>query len=1670
MLKKKTYQKVAIVGATVALLSQVIVPTIQAVATELPITSVENLKVAVLSDPHYFPNEFVTNTDNEQYQNYMAKELYLLKEAAEIFTAALEKVAVGNPDILLIPGDITKNGEVIGTQQAAYLLNAFEKETGIDVFVVNGNHDLYSGAFAFTGPNGDKETVDHVGYDEYQTLYANFGYRDEQQQFQTVYFGDNGEEVIDTIHPELSYVARPKSGYAVLALNSQLFTVTENGEIKMNGAGFNEDLLQWAEKQIQRAQANGETVIAMMHQGLLPHAISSELSIGDAIISNYEAVATRLADAGLRYIFTGHMHENDIAEFTTPTGNTIYDIETAATPSYGSPVRTVEFSKAATTKNGETVVQETAHVSSESVKSTANITDLQTYIYDAIYKDSQYLQIKLGGALESIVNTIADINLYELIFGDATMSQVIEDASETSPELAALADYSQKNVAPLVETAATPDFMGALIQSVATAFDGQTIKTDEYGIVSLKYNKSEQTIDFLNEQNKILDKLTLDKFVKDIIKKIDTYILDAGVLNAEIANLITNILNIELAVDNNGESKTLQDVLNLFLIDHFLGAEDLTGWAQDLIDQFKTGEGVSELIDNLIGSLLDLIPTLLNKVEVDVKTLTTDFVLQVGINAILGKDKGLYSALSKLGIDLVDVIKAPLDDYLGAYITPSFEKQMGTLLGDLVYGLAGDDTQDDAIDGAARILTYEGTKPQIPSVENGLLPHSVAVTFGADETTQKAFSWYTGKNIPTNEIQFLKATEAQTLANGEVDFSEAIRVNAESAIVNRSFPTIDLGIIAITRNKEVAWHKIVLDGLQPGTKYYYRVGDETTGIFTDVATFETAAVNDDNFTFLNFADTQSMLESEYEQWGQIVNQAFDMYPEAKFVTHAGDMVDNGKNELQWQWFLNKPQEYLMNTSVVTASGNHEDSDEVHTKHFNIQDLPAQDLETGAYYKIDYGNVLVMVVNTNNLDEKNGLTTEQIEWLKATANSSDAKWKIIQTHKAPYSNGSHYTDEDVIALREQFDCLMTELGIDFVLQGHDHTYARSEYLVNGEIERDLMKEQKEISGIMYETAINPEGTVYALTGTTGPKFYTPQETGLPLAFAPNIQNPVFASISVDGNYLTYRAYEMNLATQETALIDSFAIEKTAEIADITAPVITGVEHEGQYFIDRTIQVSDNSGDVDVTINGVTVEGNYEIPATYESKTYEIIATDESGNQTVKNFTMQALPTADQISFGSESLAIIEAIQAEYEVMKHTLYASRVTFFTNLIATLTQAYEQSEMVVKDFIGQVEQLPAAESITASDVPTVKAILAVYERLTIEEQKSVPTEIIEKIIALRVAIQVTEIVSEDGSVRIEFIESSEKSELNSYFYLGTEVVVHQGENGQFTIEAHLDNIPVNFAGTVLVTIQSPQFVAKEHHALFHISDDGLTGTALAMSEMQNQLTFQTQSLGQFAIVEVANESAIETLQTLVKTAKAIDSTQYTAQTIAQLEQAVKTAEQILGLVVPTAAQIQMSTESLQAAIEGLEEKTERVPEVNKTELSELITVISSVDLSKYTQVSVEVLQIALNQAKAVLVNEMSTQAEVNAAIGQLRTAFEQLVENTVDETIPTPDSETDQLVPPTSTTPDTDVNQESNESNLPNTGDKTIATIGGVGFVIAGIGAFFMSYKKRKYENEIV
>ena len=234
---------------------------------------------------------------------------------------------------------------------------------------------------------------------------------------------------------------------------------------------------------------------------------------------------------------------------------------------------------------------------------------------------------------------------------------------------------------------------------------------------------------------------------------------------------------------------------------------------------------------------------------------------------------------------------------------------------------------------------------------------------------------------------------------------------------------------------------------------------------------------------------------------------------------------------------------------MTTSGNHETNGVNATvNNFLLSNVPQQDTTNGVYYSFDYNNAHFMVLNTNDLNEDNTLSTKQTEWLKADAAASDKQWKIVALHKAIYSNGSHYDDDDVVALRAQLSALMPELNIDVVLQGHDHVYLRTTAMKDN-AKCEIVERTVSHNGNSYTAMVNPDGTVYAIDGCAGVKYYQTKDAALTDELFPRAQTiydataPVFSAIQIDGDNLYFDAYTVK--NGNASKIDSFAISKAAD---------------------------------------------------------------------------------------------------------------------------------------------------------------------------------------------------------------------------------------------------------------------------------------------------------------------------------------------------------------------------------------------------------------------------------------------------------------------------------------------------------------------------------------------
>jgi tartrate-resistant acid phosphatase type 5 len=100
-----------------------------------------------------------------------------------------------------------------------------------------------------------------------------------------------------------------------------------------------------------------------------------------------------------------------------------------------------------------------------------------------------------------------------------------------------------------------------------------------------------------------------------------------------------------------------------------------------------------------------------------------------------------------------------------------------------------------------------------------------------------------------------------------------------------------------------------------------------------------------------------------------------------------------------------------------------------------------------YYDFTWGPVHFFAVDSDS-DEPDGADSDSIQanWLQSGLSTSDSIWKIVYFHHAPYSSGSHGSNESM-------QWPFAEWGADVVISGHDHTYERISrdgitYFVNG----------------------------------------------------------------------------------------------------------------------------------------------------------------------------------------------------------------------------------------------------------------------------------------------------------------------------------------------------------------------------------------------------------------------------------------------------------------------------------------------------------------------------------------------------------------------------------------------------------------------------------------------
>lgn len=414
---------------------------------------------------------------------------------------------------------------------------------------------------------------------------------------------------------------------------------------------------------------------------------------------------------------------------------------------------------------------------------------------------------------------------------------------------------------------------------------------------------------------------------------------------------------------------------------------------------------------------------------------------------------------------------------------------------------------------AQEVRVYKAPKFRYEWSKPSYYPDRIVINFGQHPHNEMNVTWRTDTTIQVGKAEIAVATAAPKFwRNGKT-------MTATTTVFDGS----QIKEAEVTAH----FHSAEFTDLLPDTVYAYRVGDGET--WSEWFQFRTASdKKDEKFSFLYLGDAQNYI---LELWSRLIREGYRKAPEAKFIIHAGDLVNHAHREQEWhEWFTAGGFIHSMLPSVPTP-GNHEyraipeingeDSPRQLSAQWNHQfTLPKngpEGLEETVYY-MDYQDVRLISLNSNVEHQK------QAVWLEEVLDDNPQKWTILTYHHPLFSASD---GRDNTQLRELWKPIFDKYKVDLALQGHDHSYARGRVSPEDNVLDGVNMRDK--TGTVYVVSVSG-GKMYGLN----PNRWTDLEAEQDRA-AENTQ--LFQVITIEGDKLHFEAY-----TAIGELYDAFDLTK------------------------------------------------------------------------------------------------------------------------------------------------------------------------------------------------------------------------------------------------------------------------------------------------------------------------------------------------------------------------------------------------------------------------------------------------------------------------------------------------------------------------------------------------
>ena len=246
----------------------------------------KTLNIMVATDIHYLSKSI--NDGGEAFANMIAKgDGKVMKYIEEIVDTFCAEVKKRKPDVLLLLGDLTFNGERISHLELAKKLEKIV-EAGIPVYLIPGNHDInYENCFGFKGD--ERYRVESVDANDFRDIYSFCGYKNY----------DYYDEISG------SYISKIADDLYLLMLDTNSYSSNY----------FKEESFIWLENVLKEISKNNANILAVSHQNLLEQNF---MFTEGFMIENAERIEEIYEKYNVKLNLSGHMHIQHIKNNIIP--------------------------------------------------------------------------------------------------------------------------------------------------------------------------------------------------------------------------------------------------------------------------------------------------------------------------------------------------------------------------------------------------------------------------------------------------------------------------------------------------------------------------------------------------------------------------------------------------------------------------------------------------------------------------------------------------------------------------------------------------------------------------------------------------------------------------------------------------------------------------------------------------------------------------------------------------------------------------------------------------------------------------------------------------------------------------------------------------------------------------------------------------------------------------------------------------------------------------------------------------------------------------------------------------------------------------------------------------------------------------------------------------------